>query len=196
MAGNTVDPAKYVARTIRVTRPHKLKSYPAEVDFLDLSGDLVGARVACADFEALTKAARLAYKLYEAKTHYQDTCIYIIGPSDPGVDIHKIGLTVNPYGRLSQLQIGNWHRLEVKGLIWPYNKAVTIERNAHLAAKEMGIWLSGEWLALGVDDAIELALKAARYSKVMVADSDAYLRNMGARVAAVGKAAIIGREAA
>lgn len=184
----------YIRRTVQVHRSSNRRPHAALVEFLDLSADLARAASACKEPEGLTKAGKLAFKLYEAKTHFQDTCVYVIGPSDPGIEISKIGVTVNPFGRLAQLQIGNWHRLELKGIMWVLGKATTVERNAHLAAKEMDVWLSGEWMALPGDDAVELALKAARYSKAWVADSNAFLRNMGARVAAVGRTAVVGRE--
>jgi hypothetical protein len=186
----------YRRLNVGVHRPNSMVVRRAQVEVFDLSGDLSPAVALCMAPEGIIKTSKVAEKLYEAKAYNMDNCIYVIGPDDDEIDAHKIGITCNPWVRLSSLQIGNWHRLRIKALIWATKAAGVAEKLAHKAAGEMELMLNGEWVNMNAADATELALKAARYGKVNVCDGEAYLRNLGARTAAIGRNSVAGREAA
>lgn len=169
--------------TIRLKRGGHGKPFPAQVKALDLSGDLARASKLLlndsANFRAMELAARLAVKgsLVSA--------LYMIGPDDH--EVVKIGYAANPRLRLCELQIGNWHQLSVRGLLWFDGGAGKVEQLVHRAAAEMDIALRGEWIEASISEAAELVLKAARYVNARCYDSDIWLKNWSSRVDALAE---------
>lgn len=82
--------------------------------------------------------------------------VYVIASGDR---CHKIGVTREPAKRLSQLQVGHPHRLEIVFLV-KTNRTVSVERAAHKALATHR--LSGEWFGVEAEVAIRAVLKADR----------------------------------
>lgn len=179
--------ALHIIKSAPVVVTGSINRLYADSEVLDLSGDLDQAVAACMDGAEIYKSANLTRILWNTEVRHAAQCVYVIGPVDPGIDIHKIGFGHSPSARLTAIQVGNWHRLEVKALLWVYGGANKIEQTALRAAGEMDLRLGGEWVDMSARDATELALKAARYEKADVSDSAAYLRNLGSRAEAVAK---------
>lgn len=157
----------------------------AEVDALDLSGDLAPIVATCMDEPANFRAMELARRLFDGRTRYAPMAVYVIAPDE--IDVAKVGFASNPVIRLTSLQIGNWNRLTVRALLWVDAQAAVIEKLVHQAAKEMEIYLRGEWLAASPFDATELVLKAARHAKLPCYDSVTWMNNLGARSQALAE---------
>ncbi len=170
--------------TIQLKRGRFGETYSAEVLALDLSGGLSPALASILNDSANAKALALANTLKSEPGH-SFGAVYMIGPEDSGLDVVKVGIADDPRKRLCELQVGNWNKLEVKGLLWFDSGPGGVERLVHKAAAEMGIGLRGEWLATSIGEAAMLVLKAARYSGRVCYDSDIWLKNWANRLEAL-----------
>lgn len=159
-------------------------SFVAPVEALNLKSDLKDLSALILDEAANFRAMELASKL-AASSGTPFGAVYLIAAEDMG--IVKVGVATDPRFRLCTLQIGNWHQLFVKGLLWVDSGAGGIERLVHRAAKEMDISIRGEWIEASVEQAAELVLKAARYDKARCYDSAAWIKNWSSRVDALAE---------
>lgn len=165
---------------IRVSRNNLSQSFYAEVMALNLGGNISGVVPLILDDAANFRAMELA-----ASFGRNSACIavYLIAPDD--LDVVKVGIAADPRLRLSALQVGNWNKLSVRGLLWFDGSAGDVERLVHQAAAEMNISVRGEWIGAPIAEAAELVLKAARYSKRKCYDSDIWIKNWSSRVGAL-----------
>lgn len=142
--------------------------------FLDLSSDDIASPIKqCMDRAAIVRASEIAQKAASAEADGWPRSVYVIGPADD-VGFNKIGITRDPFYRLDALQTGNWHKLEIKALLWTM-VATTLEAAALNLATEIGARSIGEWVELDAIGATGLALMAARIHRIRVMSSDAYL---------------------
>jgi hypothetical protein len=171
-----------VRRTISI----RLQSgfLPVEVDALDLN-HVAAAVDLCLDGAANFRAMELAARIADDRAKHMPSAVYVVAPED--APVCKIGIAQNPRVRLIGLQNGNWHQLSIASLLWTDGSAYEIEQTALRAAKEMGIYLRGEWIEADSREATELALKAARYLGMVVYDSATWLDNWALRLQAVAK---------
>lgn len=170
---------------IRLKRGRFGDPFYASVSALNLSGNLSPAVKLVTDDAANFRAMELAGKLKDSPGS-PFSAVYLIAPDD--MDVVKIGHATDPKMRLSLLQVGNWHQLSVKGLLWVDSGPGLIEGLAHQAAIEMGIRIRGEWFEASIEEAAELVLKAARYGKKTCYDSDIWVKNWSSRVDALAEA--------
>ena len=68
----------------------------------------------------------------------------------------KIGITTQPRGRLSEIQTGNPHRLEMVSMAIASERPHIFENHVHEALRLYGLGLSGEWFAPSVYTTIVL----------------------------------------
>lgn len=170
-------------RTVPIRTQHGFLH--VEVDALDCA-DVKATAALCMDGPANYRAMQLARKLAEDRAKWMPSAVYVICPHD--IPVAKIGIGTDPGDRLCQIQIGCWHRLSVMALLWLDTGAYQIEQLALKAAKEMDIYLRGEWVSATPQEACELVVKAARYSRLPVYDSATWIENWSARVDAVVEA--------
>ncbi len=80
--------------------------------------------------------------------------IYIIG--EPGSDVLKIGISVNPAHRLRDIKISNPSDVEV---LWEQavDNARRVERNVHLVLVDLRI--RGEWFKVSLREAVAVVEK-------------------------------------
>lgn len=171
--------------SISVFKSRAFRGIPTEVPTYDWKkGDVSRLASLCMGQEAMLRAAKLAEVI---SNDVSMRCVYVI--TTPELPVCKIGVCVQPLARLSQLQVGNWNRLHVAGLLWVVAKGhvLDIEKAAHKAADEMGCWLSGEWVSMTPIEAMELVVKAARHTNAGVADSERWMDGLAMRVSAVLK---------
>jgi hypothetical protein len=157
----------------------------AEVDCLSFR-DITATTDLCMDGFANSRAMELASKFHDDRTKGLPSAVYVVAAEH--IPVCKIGVATNPIGRLLSLQIGNWHELSVESLLWFDNGAVEIEQTALRAAKEMGIYLRGEWVEATAREAAELVVKAARHIGKPAYDSETWIENWSARVNALAEA--------
>lgn len=157
----------------------------APVETLNLKSDLKELSALILDEAANFRAMELASKLC-ATPGTPFGAVYLVAAEDLG--IVKVGIAADPRNRLCTLQIGNWNKLFVKGLLWVDKGAGGIERLVHQAAREMGISIRGEWIEASVEQAAELVLKAARYDRARCYDSAVWMKNWANRVDALAGA--------
>lgn len=189
------DRALHKAITISLKRGGTGRSFTAQVQALDLTGDLGAAARILQDGPANTRAMSLASKMCASKAMSPCQAVYLIAPDD-GLEVVKVGTAADPACRLVTLQIGNWNKLAVHGLLWLDRGAGGVERLVHEAAKEMGIAVRGEWLSCSLAEASELVLKAARFAKIPCYDSDIWIKNWASRVDALAESKGITRRIA
>jgi hypothetical protein len=165
---------------------------PIEVDALELA-DIPATAKRCMDGAANFRAMELAGKIADDRAKGMPSAVYIVAPAD--VPVCKIGIAADPASRLLSLQGGNWNQLGVAALLWgDVGVAYEIEQLALRAAKEMDIYLRGEWIAADPAEACEIVLKAARHCGKPVFDSETWLGNWSVRLNAVAEA--MGRDQA
>ena len=89
----------------------------------------------------------------EAGTVTKQSFLYAI--CDPSGNM-KIGITTQPRGRLSEIQTGNPHRLEMVSMAIASKRPRIFENHVHEALRLYGLGLSGEWFAPSVYTTIVL----------------------------------------
>lgn len=105
-------------------------------------------------------------------------CIYFIGPVD-GSPL-KIGISLNPFSRLIELQIGNWEELVLHGVIWAdFEDAEKIEKTSHKIADKSGILARGEWVWGSLETCIDLVMEAAQKKKLPLFTPAMVIHNQG-----------------
>jgi hypothetical protein len=176
----------YIVQVARGSNKHGLSE--ARLEVFDLATEIEPMVRLCTDQDAMMKASKAAMSLCADRSSIGAIAVYVIGPKDD-VGIHKIGISNNPIKRLEGLQIGNWHPLAIKSLLWiyGYNGALKAEQLALAAAAEMDVSLGGEWVEMDALEASALALKAARYERLPACDSSTLLHNLAARMEAAAK---------
>lgn len=178
--------AIFTSRTIR--RRERIArysySYTTSESVFDWTGDLAGFAPLCCKTDAIQKAVGFAETVNKSEGSKTEAALYVIGVE--GMPVAKLGVTTQPASRLSTLQGAHWAPLYIHALIWgPTRKAETVEQTALQAAEEMGVRLMGEWVAMNVDEALELALKAGRYRNTPLCDSMTWLSNWDIRLTAL-----------
>lgn len=158
----------------------------AEVECLRLTGDLTRQVEACLDSRANSQAVNVVQEFSLNRSRCPDRAVYVIAADDIG--ICKVGSAANPFQRLIELQVGNWHQLKIHGLVWFDRRATQVEKLVHSAAREMNIYIRGEWIETNPSEACELILKAARYDGQNAYDSASWVKNWSSRAAALASA--------
>ena len=104
------------------------------------------------------------------------TAVYVIGPHNG--DHCKIGMSVSPVVRLSELQIGSWDRLKVHFALFIYDdRAYEVEQAALSLAGFRGAEIRGEWVGMKPIDAFRMVLDAAEIAKVHACNFETAARN-------------------
>ena len=90
-----------------------------------------------------------------------------------GKNICKIGIAGNPFTRLPGIQTGCWLKLKLKALFWfpDIGDAAVVEASALKMARDEGVRLEGEWVALDWMEAVGLALSCPRGPQMKFTDS-------------------------
>lgn len=179
------DCALHKSVTITVWGTRHSNKAQADVMALDLKADIEAQKALILDKSENFRAAELADRI-KSPNQAAFTAFYLVSP-DEDFGVVKIGIADNPKVRLCGLQVGNWHKLEIRALLWFNSAAADVERTALRAAKEMGIRLRGEWLACSIDEAALLMLKAARYEGYPCYDSKVWIENWASRLDAVAE---------
>lgn len=182
------EPRAGLYRTHRVSRMMTLRGgstscYSDErvFDFLQPEVDLAAMASACREPEAIARACGITSATNTDGKNKAECAVYVFGVE--GEQVSKIGISHCPIQRLAGLQACHWAGLYLHAVLWsPTRKAETIEQTALQAADEMGVRLRGEWVGMLPDEAFETVLKAARYARVPVCDSAAWLSNYRLRL--------------
>ncbi len=100
--------------------------------------------------------------LINFKKHKLPHChLYFIGPE--GKPFTKVGISVNPYKRLAEIQTGSWEPVKIHGSFWleTVHQARKMEKELHTRMQNAGLHSAGEWFAIRPKDAIEEAYVAS-----------------------------------
>lgn len=85
-------------------------------------------------------------------------CVYVIQWENDGPV--KIGMAIDPWFRLKELQTANWGELFLRALVPTPCRPKIVERTAHRLAYPH--WLRGEWFDLTPLEAVSTILDAAK----------------------------------
>jgi len=106
-------------------------------------------------------------QLRETVGHRDNEYIYVIG-SDFFEPV-KIGRSVSPLKRVTDMQTGNPYKLKVfHAFLMTKAETLFLEWNVHVELYGMGFGISGEWFDLGKDDAEAVIRKCATNTGVTV----------------------------
>jgi hypothetical protein len=100
--------------------------------------------------------------LIDFKKYKMSHChLYFIGPENPKVV--KVGISVNPYKRLIDIQTGCWAPVSIQGSFWleTVHQARKLEKEIHKRLSEGGLHSAGEWFKLSAQEAVEEAVIAS-----------------------------------
>lgn len=162
------------------------RKYHSEENCFKLGQDLSGFADLCREPESIAKACGFTSQMREEEIGGRHG-LYVVGVD--GIPVSKIGVSRCPVLRRDCLQQNHWADLSLHAVLWCcVKKAETIEGTALKAAEEMGVRLNGEWVAMEPSEALELLLKAARYTKLPVCDSATWMANWNVRTRALAAA--------
>jgi hypothetical protein len=168
---------KCVMETYSITRTLRNFGHevPVERSTFDLSQDLQPLARSCSDLQSIRKMINLLSWACDEFQGDLGCAVYAVGVARD--NFAKVGISHNPGPRLKTLQNGHYRKLSYHGLLWvdTVEQATEIERLVLRAAREMGIYERGEWLATDAAEVLQLALKAARHAGIPCRDSETAL---------------------
>lgn len=100
--------------------------------------------------------------LIDFRKHNLPHChIYFIGPDNPKVI--KVGISVNPYKRLTGIQTGCWAPVRIMDSFWldTVHQARKLEKEIHQRLSSNGLHAAGEWFKVSANEAVEEAAIAS-----------------------------------
>lgn len=165
----------------------QLVSVPPYHSF-DIGNDLQPFMDVCRSHDGLARAFGMVEALSDegkGRTSGFARVLYIIGvDGEPG--ICKIGISSNPFRRLSDLQGAHYRPLWLHSvLFFPTRKAMTVEQHFLSNSAER---MCGEWLAVEPDDLLSRVLSHSRDEKIPVIDGGNWFKDITARTYAIARA--------